>query len=514
MSDTPMIVDPVVPQPLKPDGPTAALAKADGPQADHDQQRKADGNAAGSQKNQFASRSMTSFAQIPVAKQPEYDSLIFKAATNNELSILSNYTQSTYIPDFGTSLYILNTMDRTMASTKRWTDNCMGWVPPMSQMYISLLLYVQVARAMSNADLLQETSELQIFLNTFEELYPLSEMWIPGPLVSLFSNISSFWPSTDDQFGNVCPSLPDSPNWLNNTFFTPGTLNGTNVPNKHLPNISVFISRLRTVSTSAANSANQAEFSDKQDSPARCATLFSREIDGTESVILNSPGTMFTYAEQHHLWANAAISLASLGIPADIDTANNTPQLYNDWTSFMRISNNEHIWIGPISAMMAKYSQFWNGSTTLDKLEPNCSPCAAVKLRHNGSTLHPTLVTTPEVTAIAAVTVIPNPNPQNLVIGPGRLRRLMYYTLVPTARTRVDATIALLNVPEAYSSAASVYAINAYDSQADEAAGRQGPFWTLGPDVLARRALETLPGVLSTIVREYHSDSRIQATKQ
>jgi len=223
---------------------------------------------------------------------------------------------------------------------------------------------------------------------------------------------------------------------------------------------------------------------------------------------------MFAYPELHSLWTNAAFSLDILGIPNDIDSQANPTPLFNDWTSFMRIADNEHHWIGPISAMMAKYCQFWNGSTTLDKLEPNCSPCAAVKLRHTGSTIRPTLRFTAEVPHIAAITTLPAPNPTNIALRPEQMRVAPYYTLVPTARTVTSGSIALPNVPEAYVSAACVYAINACDTLADERVSRTGPFWTLGPDVLARRNLEPLPGVFSTIIREYHSDARIQATKQ
>ena len=90
-----------------------------------------------------------------------------------------------------------------MAFTKRWTDNCMGWVPPISQMYISVLVYVQIFRAMDAAGLLTPGSSISNFLVVFINVFPLAELWIPGPLVSLFRNISAFWPSADDQFGNV-----------------------------------------------------------------------------------------------------------------------------------------------------------------------------------------------------------------------------------------------------------------------------------------------------------------------
>lgn len=87
----------------------------------------------------------------------------------------------------------------------------MGWVLPYSQIYISILLYIQVIRGIDSAGIFRIGSRLPIFLRELETLFPFTNLWIPGPLVSTFKNLSCFWPSATGQFGSVSPSLPALP---------------------------------------------------------------------------------------------------------------------------------------------------------------------------------------------------------------------------------------------------------------------------------------------------------------
>jgi hypothetical protein len=508
-----MVIDGVTPPQQQPDGKTSAVDGSRDLQKEKTVEAKKDHVEATAKRSQYETRRIN-LPTRPVNAAPEYESLILKSATNNRYADLIDYSPSTFIPDMSTTFYTLAYMDTTMASTKRWTDNCMGWVPPISQMYISLLIYVHIARAMDSSSLLGPMSELKVFLDTFNTVFPMTDLWVPGPLVPMFRNLSAFWPSLDDQFGNVSPTLPDSPSWSARTFFSLGQLAQTDVPNKNLPNISVFISRLRTICALAVSTPNntgmtQPAFTNAMNGPNRCNQLFGRTVDNTEVAALSSPGSMFAYPDQLPLWINANYSISRLQIPQDLSlgAAPSTPA--DSWTSFIRFANNEHTWFGPVSAVMAKYSQFWNGSTTLSEIAPNTSAACAVKLRYDPflTDIHQAPIFHPAVAQV----VPPNPNPQNIVAVDAVDA---YYALRTSARVVVDGTIALKGMPDAHVFASSVFTYNAYDDDADQAAARHGNFWTLGPDILGRRGLECLPGVLSTIIREYHSDSRIQASKQ
>lgn len=396
-----------------------------------------------------------------------------------------------------------------MAFTKRWTDNCAGWVPPISQMYISLLIYVQIIRAMDSSNVLPPGSPLANFYSTFLSMYPLSELWIPGPLVSFFRSLSAFWPSADDQFGNVSPSLPNTPGWTVANIFRLAAHNGTDQVNYLLPNISVFISRLRTITTTALEAnMTQGTFSTHVEGPNHLSSLFGRTLtdDANEHHILISPGAAFAYPDNLGLWINASSSLGRLSIPNDLVAtagANQTAPI-DQWTAFFRLSQNanEHSWIGPVSAVMAKYSQFYNGSTSLEDIVPNCSAAPAVKSRFTALS---TIYTLPAFTARAGT---------GASRSHGNANCEAHATLRNNARVVMDHRVALKGIPDAHCYAASTYGINAYTSQAAQNSFRTGTFWSLGPDVLGRSNVEVLPGVQATIVREYHSDTRIPATKQ
>ncbi|MCI40182.1 coat protein, partial [Trifolium medium] len=66
---------------------------------------------------------------------------------------------------------------------------------------------------MDCAGLLSPGSEIWTLLNGFRTQYSLTDVYIPGPLVQCFKNISCFSPSATDRFGNVSPSIPARLRW-------------------------------------------------------------------------------------------------------------------------------------------------------------------------------------------------------------------------------------------------------------------------------------------------------------
>lgn len=177
--------------------------------AERDQEAQRDGAEAAAKRQRFQARRLQ--VEPPARHDPAIETAIAATAVNFPLTRMYNPRVSTYIPCFATILYYLNCMDFLMAATKRWTDNCLGWVSPYSQIYISVLFYIQVMRAMESSDTLRIGSDISLFLREFLILYPLEDLRVPGPLVYGFKNLSCFWPSADNSFGNVSPPLPAGP---------------------------------------------------------------------------------------------------------------------------------------------------------------------------------------------------------------------------------------------------------------------------------------------------------------
>jgi len=476
--------------------------------AEKEKEQKDDQTAALAKVSRFQARKVTAPARI-MPSAPEYENLIFAAVANNPLADLADFSSSSYVPNCHVLFYLLNFMDFTMAGTKRWIDNCMGWAPPISQMYISVLVYVQILRAMDCASAIPPGSPHANFLITFQNVFPLNELWIPGPLVAFFRHISAFWPSATDRFGNVTPILPDTPGWTRALFFRLGAYNASNVPNRCLPNVSAFISRLRSICTIAsAAGTTQATFSANISGPNSIRSLFGSNLNNgvNEQWILSGPGVSYIYPDNLQMWQNTAASLNRLRIPADLVAAAgaNATVPINEWSAFIRFSQNanEHEWFGPVAAVMAKYCQFFKGSAPLGEISPNCSAAAAVKGRtdavHN---MHVTPTWNPQAGTGASTEI-------------GNANAAAHYTAKVSSRCVLSVRCALEGIPDNHVYAGIGFALNAYESQAVQTAMRRGTFWSLGPDTAGRDNVEVLPGMLSAIVHKYHSDTRIDSSKQ
>ncbi|WJX32170.1 hypothetical protein P8452_20529 [Trifolium repens] len=75
------------------------------------------------------------------------ETLIYNTSMNFPFRSITYPRISTFLPCFATPMCYLTHMDNLMASTKRWTDNCMGWVPPIfSNLCRYLVLHPDLSR--------------------------------------------------------------------------------------------------------------------------------------------------------------------------------------------------------------------------------------------------------------------------------------------------------------------------------------------------------------------------------
>jgi len=220
--------------------------------------------------------------------------------------------------------------------------------------------------------------------------------------------------------------------------------------------------------------------------------------------LLTSPGSRFALAGSLQLWQNAAARLSSMNVPADIDVATAQFDERARWTAVMRFDliDNEHTWFGNVAAMMAKYSQFWNGSVSLGSCPPTSSAAGALKGRTVGAT--------DMMTTLAGS----NRAGQHNNDSHGHTDQRGHVPLLHNARLIQNVRNALVDLPDAHAFSGITYALNTYQSQAQQTANRTGPFWSIGPDHSGLDNVEVLPGVLATIMREYHSDVRLSPFKQ
>jgi hypothetical protein len=462
--------------------------------AERDSELKRNEAAAKAKADRFTVRHPAAVYKPAVSAAPEYETLLLKGAVNHPLADAVYPAISTYTPNMTAFFYILHIMDHLMCSTKRWYDNSFGWAPPISQMYFSVLIYYQIMKAMHAAG--NASGEMIQFIITFEQLFSTSELWIPGPLVAAFRALSAFRPDANDLFGGVTVHIPNNPGHTRaNTYTLQHQLEYL------LPNINHFISRLRRISAAAVATTTDAEFASRTDGPLYvdnyCHTAAAQHFT-------TSPGSRFSYGGTRLLWVNASNYLDILGIPVELNaTVNAAPNNVPDtWTSVLRFENNEHTWFGNVSATMAKYSQFFNGSVPLSEISPTSSAAGALKLR------------------LTAATDIWNAVPAHAFAGTGtshvhgNANAIAHLAMVNQIRIVTDAQCAIRDIPDAHVFSGLTFNYNAYNANAMQAAHRHGAFWQLGPNVKQSVGIEILPSLASIIMRDYHNDTRIPAFKQ
>jgi len=457
--------------------------------AERDAEMARERAAAKAKEDRFTVKKYTMPPRVTAPSAPEYESLIYKTAANNPPMDLTYPTVSTYVPNLSCFFLILNYMDHLMCNTRKWTENCSGWVPPLSQMYFTVMIYVQIFRAMDAAGI--APPDALIFLQTFERLFPYADLWIPGPLVGAFRSLSAFRPDANDLFAGVTVNLPGTPG-----FAAPDYHFGIGL-RALVPNLSLYLSRLRAICT-VSLTANMTEtlFTSDPNGPRSYQNMFGNQAANAAPFTAYNvnPGTAFVYGGNLLLWQNAARMLAINSIPADLVSATPTP-VNDTWTQAIRFENGEHVWFSPIFSLMAKYCQFWNGSVPLSEIPPTSSAAGAVKLRQTAAT---TIYTAPNF--VAAV--------------PGPPAVAAHFALRTNARFVNDALVAVRDIPDAHYFSAITYGFNSYHNANTQTNHRIGNFWDLGPDVKSAHAVETLPGVTQVIAREYHRDTRLEAHKQ
>nr|XP_043633383.1 IAA-leucine resistant 2-like [Erigeron canadensis] len=333
-----------------------------------------------------------------------------------------------------------------MVSTRQWTDNCAGWVPPISQIYVSVLFYIQVIRAMDAAGSLSPGSALSVLLKDFVVMFPLDSLWIPGPLVAAFKSISAFYPLTTGQFGNVTPSLPRTPGWSRNRGYAPAD---TFAP--FLPNIKEIIS-------------------------------------------LSSPGAKFNYGGNLRLWENAAQFVPHLDLPAVLDS--NKTDVQDSWARYLFLEEDSG-WFRRVSDIMARYCQFFRGSTPLG----DCSPAGSAAGGVVCTQVQGNIYQAPDWNEKAG---------NHSSFNSTDPHRIGFYSTTSNATLTFHTSCSIPELPVAYTAAAQTFQINMVPSMMLPAQVHEGQFWQIFPDAEQTRNVSVYQAI-PTINRVYHSDTRVEA---
>lgn len=407
-----------------------------------------------------------------------YETIMLRPAASKRFHLISRPQKSTFYPNMQMLFAVLDEMDQKMANTHRWIQNCQGWNPMISRIYMSVISILQVFRTMRHAGILP--TPLTAFLRRIESLVPPTETYVPGPLVPYINALSVVLATSGDTLGAVTPALPQTPGWSHARMYR-----ADDAIAHGIGNVAALISRLNGIyaSRGAQPWSGQNPITDSV-IPAifgqNCA-----DIDAFHRV-LASPGFQKRVALNSQLWESSFQQREYIGLPQAPDF--NAGVAVNDtWADYLMLANEDsQQWFGRLAAIMAAYCKFWQFSATLNDCGPSNSAVPLVKLAHTNRTTAYTHLGP----FVAATHSFPTRGTPHILVA--------------------EAKHVMVDFNESYVQGALVTQINCFPNIAGHPPTRFGDFWTIGPDVQIVRPLEILASAQTVLVKKFHSSSEVK----
>jgi hypothetical protein len=108
----------------------------------------ADNQVAPPPKDNFAPRKFASSSTVTSSGTPN----ILRLASTQPFYTVTNLATSHYVPSLINLFAILATMDAQMVNTHKFTQSNPNWHPLISQLFISMMVYIHVIRCMMESD--------------------------------------------------------------------------------------------------------------------------------------------------------------------------------------------------------------------------------------------------------------------------------------------------------------------------------------------------------------------------
>jgi hypothetical protein len=427
---------------------------------------------------------------------------ILKITGRMPLYNLDNYVPNIYVPSFVAMFYVLHLMDRTMAMTHRFLQGAPLWNSFASQAYIGLLTIVHIFRIERAAG--HFVAAHDAFLSVFLNFRSLDTLVIPGPLVPFFEALGTSSPFSD-QLDDVFASLGNNTTAHGNRAFQADNIVIERIPNP-LFALDQYFRILESVNT--ASNANDARpvidvnnFIGYQPDNAFRAVAGIQLNDNvmrtpqmrwpvpiTAGVVRsnreNAP--LFPFSTQGNVTTGPAVGGVIPSVPTRryrlASFANNNVL---DWAQFLGLTpigtRPTTPWLGPVSAMMQRYCEFFKDSTTLAQIP---------------------------VTSVGANQVICTYSPGSNVPAPAATAVLGTYT-TPTnlelAVRHVHPTMIAVPLPVQIAAITQTHARGLSSDINTES----GPLWNVTPDVQQSSYFDLSVSMDAHVAAHYHVDSRL-----
>jgi hypothetical protein len=411
---------------------------------------------------------------------------MLSAVSGLPMTTLLHTEVATFVPNSHAMYQILYEMDKNMSQTKRWLDNSYGWIPQYSRLYFGLLFLVQVLRAQRDAGNL--SFESITLLDTFERSFSLGHLLIPGPLVPLFKAISSSRIDSDI-YGNVCPTLPDTPSMSKNG--SPIPVPTSDLIKWHVPALPAIFDEICTLAHLAGGNNNiNVAILRTGNSPGAYGTAFSSSPNGHTA--LNMPGMMHPIPMSEYSINSFYDCVNTFTFPAPFDNATLVAGITN-WFQYARLSTGSttHFdWMSKLSSTMSVYSQFFSGTTPLGDIPSSSLPTGQISATYTHDSL-PTGKVSTTSTTVSNTTAHYYVKPSNFTL----TAKFISHSMAVPAIEEWRAMLTQINCK--------------HNALADTTPDlyRTGTFWSI-PIVRQSVSISPMLGVPNIISRSFHRTTR------
>jgi len=382
-----------------------------------------------------------------------------------------------------------------MVTTHKFTQSNPVWHPLVSQLYISLLIYIHIIRCMVESD----TSNIEL-LQFYDLLYRhlgLESLVVPGPLVPLFAAIT-LSSSPHEWLGNICPTIPMTTGAsAHNGFLLQSRLYMC------LPSIPFIIDQLYELATLGALTDGQ--YATWQN---RISNIFTSAANNTTEAIYNvlTPNARFHTFVPRTMAEKFATYMPSLNLPSRLThtaTASQTEMSYLQFFGFEAYdtTGTASNWLTTVGPIMSTYSSFFQGSVSLMSISPIGlgASLPVATFRASTNVVPDRLLFTAAVNADATnnIAAVASYVKKNLI-----------------SSTATDISHAAPNLSELAEQYAALSIVNCDYTVSGAASStlngptnatlRTGAYWSL-PTIRAAIDIDALPGIANNVASYYHS---------
>jgi len=266
-----------------------------------------------------------------------------------------------FVPDACTLFHVLGICDNLMNTTHRFTQSTPGWLPIVSQLYISVLWLYQILTVYCSSGYGMQFASI---LRDLNEILRIDECVIPGPLVPFFQALASV-NGPFDWIGDIVSALPDfaalwnAAHWRTTDSFV-----------RSVPIPAVLVDQLHyfAVWTVPANQTLYGNFEWYRN-------VFSTAVGtGTTRYHRMAPtttGSLYTTDAQSNsarsFWNPFFSTQTRNDNSAGNPTFNQIAQLFGFVNQHGQVTLD---WFQHVTIIMHKYAQYFNGSTSIKSISP------------------------------------------------------------------------------------------------------------------------------------------------